>query len=230
MPENRNLGRCYPFFQSQRPSRCFWMVSCLCPSVYQSLSRVQFFVILWTITRQVPLSMGFSRQDPGVGCHSLLQGISPPRDCTQVSWIADILYHPSHKEALVFRPPNLMTNCLRDIAIWISQMQSSLFPEYTVPSEFLILVMTQPSKPNTGPASWTSSLPYLPNPTDSLSLTFPFHSYWIAWVHFFSICCQNATFQIHSLLLSLPPSHLLFTLWPKWTFWNVCTCSYDSPV
>ena len=43
-----------------------------------------------------------------------------------------------------------MTNCLRDIAIWMSQIQSFLFPEYTVPSEFLILVMTQPSKPNTG--------------------------------------------------------------------------------
>ena len=29
----------------------------------------------WTITCQAPLSLGFSRQDTGMGCHSLLQGI-----------------------------------------------------------------------------------------------------------------------------------------------------------
>ena len=33
------------------------------------------FVTPRTAARQAPLSMGFSRQDTGVGCHSLLQGI-----------------------------------------------------------------------------------------------------------------------------------------------------------
>ena len=30
----------------------------------------------WAVACQVPLSMEFSRQDTGVGCHSLLQGSS----------------------------------------------------------------------------------------------------------------------------------------------------------
>ena len=31
----------------------------------------------WTIAFQVPLSMGFSRQDTRVGCHALFQGNLP---------------------------------------------------------------------------------------------------------------------------------------------------------
>ena len=38
-------------------------------------SWVRLCVTLWTVTCQAPLSMGFSRQDYWVGCHSLLQGI-----------------------------------------------------------------------------------------------------------------------------------------------------------
>ena len=30
---------------------------------------------LWTVTHQAPLSMGFFRQNTGVGCHALFQGI-----------------------------------------------------------------------------------------------------------------------------------------------------------
>ena len=40
-------------------------------------SHVWFFVTLWTVGCQALLSMGFSRQDTGVGCHALLQGIFP---------------------------------------------------------------------------------------------------------------------------------------------------------
>ena len=39
------------------------------------LSTVQFFATLWTVAHQAHLSMEFSRQDTGVGCHFLLQGI-----------------------------------------------------------------------------------------------------------------------------------------------------------
>ena len=39
------------------------------------LSRVRLFVTLWTVAHQAPRSMGFSRQEYGVGCHSLLEGI-----------------------------------------------------------------------------------------------------------------------------------------------------------
>ena len=38
-------------------------------------SCVQLFVILWTVACQARLFMGFSRQDTGVGCSALLQGI-----------------------------------------------------------------------------------------------------------------------------------------------------------
>ena len=41
------------------------------------LSRVQLFVIPWTVTHQAPLSMGFPRQDTGMGCHFFLQGLFP---------------------------------------------------------------------------------------------------------------------------------------------------------
>ena len=40
-------------------------------------SHVQFFVTLWAIDYQAPLSMGFSRKESGVGWHFLLQGIFP---------------------------------------------------------------------------------------------------------------------------------------------------------
>ena len=36
-------------------------------------SHVQLFVTPWTVAHQAPLSMGFSRQETGVGCHCLFQ-------------------------------------------------------------------------------------------------------------------------------------------------------------
>ena len=55
----------------------------------QSLSHVQLFATPWTATRQVPLYMGFSRQEywSGLPCPSQ-RGSSQPRDQTQVSCIA----------------------------------------------------------------------------------------------------------------------------------------------
>ena len=40
-----------------------------------SRSVVRFFATPWTVACQVPLSLGFSSKNTGVGCHSLLQGI-----------------------------------------------------------------------------------------------------------------------------------------------------------
>ena len=45
-------------------------------------SRVQLFVILWGIARQVPLSMDSPGKNTGMGCHFLLQGISPTHGLT----------------------------------------------------------------------------------------------------------------------------------------------------
>ena len=53
----------------------------LCSSWYpycaQLLSYVRLSVTTWTVACQAPLSMGFSRQGTGVGCHILLQGMFP---------------------------------------------------------------------------------------------------------------------------------------------------------
>ena len=45
-------------------------------------SRVWLFETLWTVACQAPLSMGFSKQEYGVGCHALLRDSSQPRDRT----------------------------------------------------------------------------------------------------------------------------------------------------
>ena len=41
------------------------------------VSHVQLFATPWTVALQVPLSMGFTGKNTGVGCHVLLQGIFP---------------------------------------------------------------------------------------------------------------------------------------------------------
>ena len=41
----------------------------------QSLTHVRLFATPWTAARQAPLSMGFSGQEYGVGCHFLFQRI-----------------------------------------------------------------------------------------------------------------------------------------------------------
>ena len=45
---------------------------CMC-----MLSHVQFFAKPWTAAHQAPLSMEFPRNNTGVGCRFLLQGIFP---------------------------------------------------------------------------------------------------------------------------------------------------------
>ena len=47
----------------------------MCVCMLSHFSRVQLFVTLWTVACRAPLSMGFSRQSTGVGCHAFLQGI-----------------------------------------------------------------------------------------------------------------------------------------------------------
>ena len=62
-------------------------------------SCAQLFVTLWTIAHQASLSMGFSRQDTGVDCHALPQGIFLTRglNLTLVSSIScigrQVIYH-----------------------------------------------------------------------------------------------------------------------------------------
>ena len=58
---------------------------CTHACVLSCFSRVQLCATLWTVARQVPLSMGFSRQ---VGCHALLQRTFPTRDGTCMSYVS----------------------------------------------------------------------------------------------------------------------------------------------
>ena len=74
----------------------FGITLLISPVGAQSLSRVWLFVTPWTVGSQAPLSMGFPRQDTGVGCHSLLQGIFPtqglnPRLLCLLNWQVDSL-------------------------------------------------------------------------------------------------------------------------------------------
>ena len=60
---------------------------CMIKHCAKSLSRVRLFVTSWTIARLF-CPQGLSGKNTGVGCHTLLQGIIPVRDRTQVSHIA----------------------------------------------------------------------------------------------------------------------------------------------
>ena len=66
-------------------------------SVCCHFSCVQLFVTLWTVARQAPLFMGFSRQEYWSGLPSSSKGSSQPRDQTRVSYVFCIsrwvLYH-----------------------------------------------------------------------------------------------------------------------------------------
>ena len=62
--------------------------------VFQSLSRVQLFVTLWTVAHQAPVSMGISRQEYWSGLPF------PPRDAvnfTSRSFV-QLVSHPELKE------------------------------------------------------------------------------------------------------------------------------------
>ena len=51
---------------------CVCVCECVCVRAHSVVSNS---AIPWTAAHQAPLSMGFSRQEAGVGCHFLLQGI-----------------------------------------------------------------------------------------------------------------------------------------------------------
>ena len=56
-------------------------------SMLGHFSGVWLLAIPWTVARQAPLSMGFSRQETGMGCHALLQSIFHTRDQTHDSYM-----------------------------------------------------------------------------------------------------------------------------------------------
>ena len=61
---------------------------------------VPLFVSPWTVARQAPLPMEFSRTNTGVGCHFLARGSTWPRDRTHVCGIAG--------NSLAIEPPGMV--------------------------------------------------------------------------------------------------------------------------
>ena len=66
------------------------------------LSSVRLFATPWTVACQASLLLGFSRQDTGVGCHFLLQGIFPTQGLNPgLLYCRQTLYPLSHQEFTV---------------------------------------------------------------------------------------------------------------------------------
>ena len=62
------------------------------------LSRVRLFATPWTVAHQTPPSLGFSRQDTGVGCHFLLQETFPTQGLNPgLPHCRQTLYRLSHQ-------------------------------------------------------------------------------------------------------------------------------------
>ena len=59
----------YPFIERNTLPNVKWMC------VLSHFSCAQLLVTPWTVACQAPLLTGFSRQDIGIGCHNLFQGI-----------------------------------------------------------------------------------------------------------------------------------------------------------
>ena len=63
----------------------------------QALSRVQLFVIPWTVAHQPPLPVNYPSMNTGGGCHFLLQGIFPTQGWhSSLLPLLQMLYHLSH--------------------------------------------------------------------------------------------------------------------------------------
>ena len=114
-------------FQGKKGILIFWPMPCRSPSeerdvlVINSSSQVIWtcvfrvlvltcvwiFVTPWAVDCQVPLSMGFSRQEYWMSCYSLLQGIFPNQGSNMglLHW-SRILYCLSHQGSpnLIFFP------------------------------------------------------------------------------------------------------------------------------
>ena len=78
---------------------CLTLPETLLPGSYNSLmcvlSHVQLFVTLWTVACQAPQAplLGLFRQETGVGCRFLLQGIFPTQGSNPQRQVESLLLH-----------------------------------------------------------------------------------------------------------------------------------------
>ena len=73
---------------------------CLCGEGVHGSLQSCLFATPWTVARQAPLSMGFSRQEYGVGCHALLQGIFLTQGSNR-----GLLHYHLRQQAAIFKSP-----------------------------------------------------------------------------------------------------------------------------
>ena len=78
---------------------------CICFMMYVHSVMSNYFVTPWTVARQAPVSMEFSRKNTGVGCYFLLQGIFPTQELNtcllHFLYSRQILYHRATWEAFI---------------------------------------------------------------------------------------------------------------------------------
>ena len=140
----------------------------------------------WTVTHQAPVSVGCSRQESGVGCHFLLQGIFPTREANPclLHWQVDalLLSHPASREldgrclfaiCLVIREKQIRWSSqwipyrtpASEVILYLLKkcLKSEYTPRTDPPGMYLVGISTSQlinGGPTPGAAFWVVSLPY----------------------------------------------------------------------
>ena len=129
------------------------------------------FATPWTIAHQVPLSMGFTGKNTGVGCHFLLQGIFPTQRANHNSCVSCIgrwiLYHSTTWQAL----REMFSAVAQSCPTLCDPMNHSTpglpvhyqLPEFTQTYVHRVRDAIQPSHPRSSPS------PPAPNPSQNQS-------------------------------------------------------------
>ena len=82
---------------------CVCVCVCVCPNLifiqfmFSHFSHVPLFVTLWTTAHQVPLSMGFSRQENWSGLPYSPPGDLPDPGIKRPPALRQVLYHLSYQ-------------------------------------------------------------------------------------------------------------------------------------
>ena len=104
----------------------------------------------WALVNQAPLSRGFPKQDTGVGCHFLLQGIFPFQGLNpDVLHCRQILYCLSHQGSPKF---------IKRRYYYLPSKRGTLKSEFSLRATYLFvkLNMSRKTSDRRGPHEWRS--------------------------------------------------------------------------
>ena len=123
-------------------------ISIVC--VLSRFSCVRLFAIQWSVARQAPLSMGFSRQEYRSGLHALFQGIFPTQGlnphllCLLHWWVGSLLLGPPGNYVNMGHWTNWLGSCpftsmgLRSgLVVVVSLVNFNLLGAYYLPDTML---------------------------------------------------------------------------------------------